>query len=173
MNPTYIHTWTVKSASKFSNTKGPIPDLFRLDVHMREGGELIRYWNVHVPKTLQSELVHGEVKGIYMETLEFSSLSSRRLPGSPVYVLLGLATRAGEKLIEVPKALIRLRNCCFLGGTLFCTVGAALILTPQAWLGAISLVVGTHCWRTALQVPHLKYLKADDPPPEFLRAAER
>jgi hypothetical protein len=170
MNPHCHHTWTAKSSpteiSDCGVIQGTVPELFGIELRYRPGGEPERYSCVHIPKTLQPALASGEVKTVYIETLGFGSLASRCLPNSPEFVVLGVETREGEKLTEVPKALKMAKRICLVTGTASCAIGAALLVSSQAWLGAIALVLGTHCWRTALQVPGPVVIKDTKLPPD-------
>jgi hypothetical protein len=170
MNPHCHHTWTAKSSpieiSDCGVIQGTVPELFGIELRYRPSGEPERYSCVHIPKTLQPALANGEVKTVYIETLGFGSLASRCLPNSPEFVVLGLETRAGEKLTEVPNALKIARRLCFVTGTAVCAVGASLLMASHAWLGAIALVIATHCWRTAYQVPGPVVIKDTKLPPD-------
>lgn len=170
MNPHYYHIWTAKASpieiSEDGVVRGVVPELFGVEIRYRPDGEPDRYSGVHIPKSLRPALFNGEVKTVYMETLGFDSLASRCLPNSPEFIVLGVETREGEKITEVPKALKTARRLCFLIGTVACTLGAGLLTESYAWLGAIALLIGTHCWRTAYQVPGPVTLRDTKLPPE-------
>lgn len=167
MNPSFHYTWTAESSPITTSEGNPVPELFGLELRYRPDGEPHRYSGVHIPKTLQAALAGGGVKGLHIETLDFNGLASRCLPNSPKYVVTGLITRDGTKLMEVPKPLRLARRICFGIGTAACAVGAVLLTVSYGWLGAVAFVIGTHCWRSALLVPRSPNIKDGELPPKW------
>lgn len=171
MNPAYFYTWTAKSSPAISHDRNQAPELFDLELRLRPEGEPVRYWNVYIPKSLRAALADGAVKGIYLETLALDSLAYRVLPGDPRYIVLGLVTRANDRLTETPRVLLRARQLCLIGGTILVVLGMGALLIGHALAGALAVVAGTHCWRTGAQVPREVCLKHTEPPAVDVREA--
>lgn len=156
MNPaSYYDVFSVECKPMLSGENGePAEDLFSLKLNYSQGDvERLRCSYVHIPKSMQAALLNGEVTTVHMETLDFNGLASRCLPHTPQYIVSGVVTRDGRTLSEVPRPLRRLRRLGLYVAYGLCGGGAVLMSAGWVWFGALSLILGSHCWRTAAQVP--------------------
>lgn len=152
MNPTYHRPLTLRLPDAEQISNDPTRPLFNLGLCYRTGGDTQWFLRVYVPETLRPSLLEQDVQGIHIETLKINSLAQRSLPGHPDYIVLGITTKAGQRLAEIPAKLQRVRRNRSVAAAISCVGGAALLLTPLAWLGALALLLGYHNLRVAQDV---------------------
>lgn len=159
MSRTHYKTWTTELKPAFDTTGKPISQLYELSLFIRKDGQPYRIRQVHVPHALSPLLAQGAVRDVVIDTLEIGSLASRLLPYSPMYIVLAVASTAGELHCITPPALIRLRWGTLTLGCVALFGGAAVLMsTLPAWIGTVACIIGSHCLRTALRVPTSTHL---------------
>jgi hypothetical protein len=129
----------------------PDSNLFVLRMRYRQQGHWQTFVNVHVPVEMQQALAAGDVEAIHLEALEVNGHPQHSVTGRPDYLVVGLLTRGGQDLREVPGSFLRARRRFLVRGGGAVLAGAALLLSPLAWLGALVFAFGTHELRTAGQ----------------------
>lgn len=154
MNPTYhrpleVELEPVSLPAPLKNTQ----NLFTLRMRYRPGGRVHSYVLVYIPKSLQIPLLSGDVRGIHLETFEHGSRAHNHLPDAFSYLILGVKTKSGVELSEVPRELRRGWWLDSVTGLVACLIGAALFSGPYAWAGALCLLFGSHRLRDAFTIP--------------------
>lgn len=154
MNPCH-HTIFSVTAKQVTVEGVPVPGLFTLLLRYRPKGEIQRLFSVHVPESLLRALETEDVAGLYVETLDTEGLPSRLLKSHPEAVLVGVATRDGREIAEMPSVLKRAWQVVSGCGIALCASSALLLSNGHPWVGALVLVAGAQCWRTSFQFPRL------------------
>lgn len=158
VNATFHRPLAVMLEPSQWHVSGEHTGLFNLQIQYRPDGNWQLYLGVHVPKSLQTALAEGDIEGLHLETLEVNSLTSRKLPGAPRYLVMGVRARGGNDLQEVPAQLVAARRFNYILGAVACTAGISLLWSPFAWAGAALAVLGSHRLRSARQIPARPFL---------------
>jgi hypothetical protein len=154
MNPTLHRPLSIDVSPTELLSEEISSNQFNIGMRYSPNGNTQTFLCVHVPKTLQPALLSGQVNSIHLETLEVNSVTARGLGGHPNYLALGLTTRSGEELEEIPSSLQWARRHRLVLGSLACLLGTLAVFSTHAWIGAIFLILGSHAIRTAQQIPH-------------------
>lgn len=154
MNPSSHCLVALEVAPCTFSTKGALTNQFNLRLQYRPGGDYQLFIGVYVPEQLQPALLSGDATGLHIDTLEVNSLSSRLLPGWPIYVVLGVRCGDGNESTHIPAAFTTARRRRHIAGLVACVLGCGLLAAEEfLWLGAVALVIGTHVLRTAREIP--------------------
>lgn len=154
MNPTLHYPCELELADAGAPPTLSHKELFALRLRYRPEGNWQVLLATFVPTSLHAALASGNVKAVHVETLEVNGPAARALPGLPGHLVLGVELTDGTEFVHVPAQLRWTRRKRYMAGATLCAAGLASLLCGHSWLGALALVVGTHAWRTARQVPH-------------------
>ena len=132
-------------------------DCFALYIQNFDDEPAQRYFTVHVPKSVQTSFHEGLVRGFHLQYIPFeggeNTEVSRAIPGGPVWVVLGVELQDGTRIDCVPRELDTLFKQTLSLAVATCAVGAALSLTPYAWIGGLLFGYGLFRVRYAFKVP--------------------
>jgi hypothetical protein len=140
---------TPQPPSPFDDTQ----NLFTLRMRYRTPGNVFSYQWVHVPKSLQPALLSGDVASLHLESFEQGSRAQNHLRSAQSHVILGVKTKSGVELEEVPKELRRGWVLDVTTGWTACLLGAILVAMSYAWIGCLLVLFGSHRLRDARQIP--------------------
>ena len=128
-------------------------DLHILRMRYRPSGHMQVFLATHIPAQLLQLIHTGRATAVHVETMEQGSAAQRCLSGWPDYVVTGVETSEGSRVVEVPRALVRLRTRHLVAGGCLGVAGAVLLAGAAPVAGAALLVLASHAICRGLRVP--------------------
>jgi hypothetical protein len=124
------------------NTQELVPDKYLLVASYKPEFPAQRYQSVYIPPALAEALASPDLDSFNMVTLKLTAASTRVLANHSQHVVVGVRSRKGEEISEIPAAWRRLRRRNSVAGWVLLTAAfTTSVVHHNVWIAAFGPVL--------------------------------